>query len=133
MVSRNVFISLLVLELCKIKWLQMGREKIWKIVCVLELCKIKWLQMTNNNLVRIMRVLELCKIKWLQMVKVIAWRVKIRIYRNNLLRQNLQDAEIKLIDALHIYLFQYFFNHIHWSALIKRIKITKIKLNDSIG
>lgn len=35
------------------------------------------------------------------MVKVIAWRVKIRIYRNNLLRQNLQDAEIKLIDALH--------------------------------
>ena len=30
------------------------------------------------------------------MVKVIAWRVKIRIYRNNLLRQNLQDAEIKL-------------------------------------
>ena len=36
------------------------------------------------------------------MVKVIAWRVKIRIYRNNLLRQNLQDAEIKLIDALHL-------------------------------
>lgn len=67
------------------------------------------------------------------MVKVIAWRVKIRIYRNNLLRQNLQDAEIKLIDALHIYLFQYFFNHIHGSALIKRIKITKIKLNDSNG
>lgn len=31
----------------------------------------------------------------------------------HLLRQNLQDAEIKLIDALHIYLFQYFFNHIH--------------------
>ena len=53
-------------------------------------------------------VLELCKIKRLQMVKVIAWRVKIRIYRNNLLRQNLQDAEIKLIDALHIYLFLIF-------------------------
>ena len=32
------------------------------------------------------------------MVKVIAWRVKIRIYRNNLLLQNLQDAEIKLIE-----------------------------------
>ena len=123
----------IVLELCKIKWLQMWVESEKLVVVVLELCKIKWLQMTWQKNRIWHRVLELCKIKWLQMVKVIAWRVKIRIYRNNLLRQNLQDAEIKLIDALHIYLFQYFFNHIHWSALIKRIKITKIKLNDSNG
>ena len=123
----------IVLELCKIKWLQMWVESEKLVVVVLELCKIKWLQMTWQKNRIWHRVLELCKIKWLQMVKVIAWCVKIRIYRNNLLRQNLQDAEIKLIDALHIYLFQYFFNHIHWSALIKRIKITKIKLNDSNG
>ena len=122
-----------VLELCKIKWLQMQKKEIAIDCIVLELCKIKWLQMLQPCFSLQYFVLELCKIKWLQMVKVIAWRVKIRIYRNNLLRQNLQDAEIKLIDALHIYLFQYFFNHIHWSALIKRIKITKIKLNDSNG
>ena len=122
-----------VLELCKIKWLQMRKDIFMDKYLVLELCKIKWLQMFMGTKIGNDTVLELCKIKWLQMVKVIAWRVKIRIYRNNLLRQNLQDAEIKLIDALHIYLFQYFFNHIHWSALIKRIKITKIKLNDSNG
>lgn len=35
------------------------------------------------------------------MVKVIAWRVKIRIYRNNLLRQNLQNATILEVQ-IHI-------------------------------